>query len=132
MEFQELVTVIADQTSYTRREIRQILRLLAQIVGDAVEEGRDVHMCDLGTFRNLEAGARVGRHPRTGARIDIPARRRLKFEPEIMLRNRIRASKIFKEVPLEKRYGVPKERSLTERYGLPKKGKRHGKIRSRD
>jgi DNA-binding protein HU-beta len=121
MEFQDLVTVLAEQTNYTRREIRQILRELAQIIGQAIEEGRDVHVWGLGKFRNVEAKARSGRHPVTGERIPIPPSRRLKFEPTDELRDRAKASAdLFNKETLE------------VRYGLPKKEKRHGKVRSRN
>jgi nucleoid DNA-binding protein len=121
MEYQDLVTVIARQTNYTRREIRQIVRLLVKIIGDTLEDGRDVQIWGLGRFSNLEARARTGRHPVTGKQIPIPARRRLKFEPIITLRDRIRES--------GNRF---KKESLETRYGLPKKEKRHGKIRGQD
>jgi len=117
MEFQELVTELSNQTNYTKREIRHILRLLVKLIVENIVNGRDVQIWGLGRFRNLPAKARTGRHYITGARIDIPASRRLKFEPIIEIKNRVRES-----------ISLFKKESLEAKYGLPKKEKRHGKI----
>jgi len=119
MEFQELVTVLSRETRYTKREIRRILLLFADVVGRALEEGRDIQVYNLGRFKNLESGARSGRHPVTGERIPIPPSRRVKFEPIPTLRERVKNS-----------VTIFRKESLETRYGLPKKEKQHGKIRS--
>jgi DNA-binding protein HU-beta len=119
MEFQELVTVLSRETKYTKREIRRILLLFADIVGRALEEGRDIQVYNLGRFKNLESGARSGRHPVTGERIPIPPSRRIKFDPIPMLRERVKKSA-----------DLFKKESLETRYGLPRKEKQHGKVRS--
>jgi nucleoid DNA-binding protein len=125
MEYQELVTVLAERTHYTRREIRQILRLLVKTIRETLEDGRDVHIYGLGRFQNLEARARSGRHPITGERIPIPARRRIKFEPIDEFRDAVRASaELFKKESLEARFGLPRKE---DRHGKVWRGDRSGK-----
>jgi DNA-binding protein HU-beta len=124
MEFQELVSVLADESSYTRREIRAILRLFSQAVREALADGRDVQVWGLGRFLNLPAKERSGRNPHTGERVRIPATRRVKFDPAKELRASVKASSdLFNTgVSLEQRYGLPRKRKEMKR----------GKVRSRD
>jgi len=121
MEFQDLVTVLAEQTNYTPREIRQILRLFVQSIVETLTEGRDVQVWGLGKFRNVAAGARSGRHAVTGERVLIPPSRRIKFEPIQEFREKVKTSATL----------FNKE-SLETKYGLPKKEKDSGKVRSRN
>jgi nucleoid DNA-binding protein len=93
------------------------LLLFSKVVGDALADGRDVQVYSLGRFKNLESGARSGRHPVTGERIPIPPSRRIKFEPIPLLRAKIKDSA-----------DLFKKESLETRYGLPKKEKKHGKV----
>jgi nucleoid DNA-binding protein len=123
MEYQELISVLSDETKYTRREIRKILRLFAKHVRKALGDGRDVHIYGLGKLQNCPAKARVARDPRTnGAKpMIVPATRRVRFIPSDDLKAIVQASiTLFKEENLELR------------FGLPRKEKRHGKVRSRD
>lgn len=121
MEYQELITNLAADTKYTRREIRKILQMLAQHVRAALKDGRDVHVYGLGKFMNLPSAARVGRHPITGDRIDIPATRRVRFIPADDLKTSVQASDV-----------LFKEENLELKYGLPRKEKKRGQVRSRD
>lgn len=118
MEYQELVITLAARTSYTRREIRNIVRALSRVIKETLEDGRDVQIWGLGRFRNVGARPRVGRHPITGDVIHIPATRKVKFEPNTTFKNNIKDSAV-----------LFKKESLETKYGLPKREKRHGKVR---
>lgn len=117
MEYQELVTVLADKSNYTRREVRNILRLLVDVIRDAIENGRDVRIRALGRFANVETGPKVGRHPGTLEVMHIPATRKVKFDP----------TKEFKRKVKESVHLFRKE-SLETKYGLPRKEKPHGEV----
>ena len=121
MEYQELITTIAERSSYTPREIRHILRLFTEIAGDALAAGLDVQIRHLGKFKNVVAGRKSGRNPTTGERFPVPPSRRIKFEPAKRLRARVKAS-----------LSLFNKESLEEKYGLPKKEEHSGEIRSTD
>lgn len=121
MQWQELVSALSDETKYTRREVRSLLRTLSEIIVDNLSQGRDVQVLGLGWFLNVPAAPRSGRHPVTGERIPIPASRRVKFDPTDEVRAGVKASAdLFIVESPEKRFGL----STTEED--------HGKVRSPD
>jgi len=119
MEYQELITAISERSNYTPREIRQILRLFAEITTDALSQGLDVQMQRLGRFKNVVSGRRSGRDSATGKRFSIPPARRVKFEPTKHLRAQVKASvRLFNKESLEVKYGLPKRSNTMEKYGV--------------
>lgn len=121
MEFQELVETLSTQSRYTRREIRQIVLLLIEIIRDNLAHGRDTQLRKLGKFRNVPAGVKCVRNKYTGERRLLPPSRRVKFEPTQELKELVRSSE-----------SLFKQESLESRFGLPKKEDKHGKVRRRD
>jgi nucleoid DNA-binding protein len=121
MEFQDLVIALSDETHYTRREIRRILRVFAKVVREGLSDGLDVKIPGLGRFENVPSAARSGRNASTGERFVIPPSRRVKFVPCDKLR-----------VGVKESVDLFKEESLARRFGLPRKEKKRGEVRSRD
>ena len=46
---------------------------------DTLKQGDSIRLPGIGTFKVVERAARMGRNPRTGEQISIPARRQVKF-----------------------------------------------------
>lgn len=79
MSRRDLVNRIAVTTGYPKTHIDQVLvRFLDELVADLAEEGR-VELRGFGAFRSVELSARVGRNPRTGEPVNIPASRHVRF-----------------------------------------------------
>jgi DNA-binding protein HU-beta len=121
MEFQDLVVALSEETRYTRREVRTILRAFAKVVREGLSDGLDVKIPGLGRFENVHAAARSGRNATTGERVPIPPSRRVRFVPCDALRDGVKRS-----------FDLFKEESLSKRFGLPRKERPRGKVRSRD
>ena len=122
MELNELIISVADETQYTRREIRTILRAIVKHITDGLASGVNVRIPKLGRFENLYAAPRSGRNRATGERFVIPASRRIKFVPTAQLRKRVKLSASLFET----------EEPATL-YGLSEKGEEDdGEVRSRD
>ena len=49
-------------------------------IAEAVKGGDKVTLVGFGTFSVTERGARTGRNPQTGATIEIPAKKSIKFK----------------------------------------------------
>ena len=126
MLYQDLIGTIADETSYTRREIRKILRVMARITRSELCSGRDVQIYGVGKFHNKPAKARMARHPITGAPLPIPARRRVKFIPSEPLIEAVRQSVVvFQDVDLQERFGLTKKQNKEPDYGKVWRRYRH-------
>lgn len=50
-------------------------------IGMGLILGGEVRLADLGTFRTVSKATRVGRNPKTGEKLTIPASRKIKFKP---------------------------------------------------
>jgi nucleoid DNA-binding protein len=130
MEYQDLINKVSSETHYTPREIRKLLRTMTRIIRDAVAEGRDVQIYGLGRFKNLLAKAKEVRDPKTGGRMILPERRRLKFSPCDEMAEAIdRSALVYRPVPVEARFGLDKIKAPTRGMDIIK-GDRRGKIRS--
>jgi DNA-binding protein HU-beta len=50
-------------------------------IGNGLVLGGEVRLADLGTFRTVAKASRIGRNPKTGEKLTIPASRKIKFKP---------------------------------------------------
>ena len=85
----EIVDQLADQIGLTKKEVAEVVEgFLAQVI-TALEEGRQVQIRGFGTFKVQRRAARVGRNPRAGTTVAIPARPVPSFKPSKQLREAI-------------------------------------------
>lgn len=71
----ELVELIANKTNTSKRQTEDSLDLLLTAITKSVARGEKVTLVGFGTFQRRDRRARKGRDPRTGAEIDIPAKK---------------------------------------------------------
>ena len=75
MNKEGLVEHVAGATGETRKQVSQVLdAILAGITG-ALKRDEKVTLVGFGTFQVRTRAARDGRNPRTGEKIQIPARK---------------------------------------------------------
>src|SRR5260370_12320823 len=72
------VTAIGD---LTRRDGEVIVDTLFESVIGALKSGDKIEIRGFGSFRTRQRNARTGRNPKTGARVDVPAKRVPFFNP---------------------------------------------------
>ena len=69
----ELVGAICDRTGATRAVVDAIVSETIEVIIQQVAEGNRVTLVGFGTFDSRDAKERVGRNPRTGKSMTIPA-----------------------------------------------------------
>lgn len=62
-----------------KADVSATLKALAVTLYDTLKQGDSIRLPGIGTFKIVERAARMGRNPRTGEQISIPARRQVKF-----------------------------------------------------
>jgi len=87
----ELAAKVAVATGETNKKAADILAAGFQIIAVALAEGEEVRLNDFGFLKVAERPARVGRNPQTGEKVDIPAKRVVKFKPATALKAMIEA-----------------------------------------
>ncbi len=86
----ELVEIIAErQEGITRREAEVVVNTILSVIGDALAGGDHVELRGFGSFTTKQRNARVGRNPKTGASVIVPAKVVPHFKPGKDLRERV-------------------------------------------
>ncbi len=71
----ELTTAIAARAGLPPGDVDRVLTGLASVITEALVRNERVALPGFATFDVIERPARLGRHPRTGDPLPIPARR---------------------------------------------------------
>ncbi|HLW49033.1 MAG TPA: HU family DNA-binding protein [bacterium] len=75
MNKEGLVDYVAAATGETRKQVSQVLDAILAGITDALRRDEKVTLVGFGTFQVRSRAAREGRNPRTGEKIQIPARK---------------------------------------------------------
>ncbi len=81
MNRKELVAAVADATSLEQKTVDAVLRGLQSTLEDAAHKGEKVSVPGFFALSVGKRAAREGRNPATGATIQIPAAKTVKFSP---------------------------------------------------
>lgn len=116
MEYSDLIIEIANRTKYTRREVRNLLRVISEVISKELAGGRYVQWLRFGKFTCYRRPPGVGGDPITKERIAIPEMTQVKFIPTAELKDKVKAA-----------INILNEPDLLNKY-LPK-GVSHGEVR---
>jgi integration host factor subunit beta len=94
------VTAIGD---LTRRDGEVIVDTLFDAVIGALKSGDKIEIRGFGSFRTRQRNARTGRNPKTGAKVDVPAKRVPFFKPSKELRDSVNPNGAVKAKPASKK-----------------------------
>lgn len=81
MNKNDLCLKISEATGISQACAGRVLTVLTQEIMNAVASGDTVQLTGFGSFKQSVRGARVGRNPQTGDRIEIPAAKLPRFSP---------------------------------------------------
>ncbi len=77
----ELVDEVASNTALTKKHAEQIVNTVFESIVDSLRDGDKIELRGFGSFRIRERGSRVGRNPKTGARVAVPSKKIPYFKP---------------------------------------------------
>ena len=77
----QISEAIVGAIDVSRRVAEAIVDAIFDGIAGALNRGDKVELRGFGTFTSRQKGARVGRNPKTGARVDVPAKRVPHFKP---------------------------------------------------
>jgi len=84
-----IVDVLTNHLGLSRQTAVEVVGAVLEAMVQALRRGEEIELRGFGTFRFRERRPRVGRNPRTGARVDVPARRVVYFKPGKELKERL-------------------------------------------
>lgn len=89
MKKDELVGLVSESAAITKKSAGEAVSGVTEAITFALEKGDSVSLVGFGSFKVVERGAREGRNPSTGEKIQIPASKVVKFTPGAGLKNRV-------------------------------------------
>ena len=96
----DLVEEVARVTELTRKDSEVIVDTLFESVIKALKAGDKLEVRGFGSFRVRQRNARVGRNPKTGEKVEVPAKRVPYFKPSKELKDLINQKPpLFGEAP---------------------------------
>jgi len=69
----ELIDVVAEKASVTKKQADTVLSAALEAILQAVADGEKVTIVDFGSWEGRDRKAREGRNPKTGDKMEIPA-----------------------------------------------------------
>jgi integration host factor subunit beta len=77
----ELVDDVAEIAELSKKDAEKLVELVFECIIETLNRGEKIELRGFGSFRVRSRNARRGRNPKTGAQVDIPAKRVPYFKP---------------------------------------------------
>ena len=71
----ELVEKVAAQINLTKKQTELVVNTVFQSITESLSEGNKVELRGFGSFRVRDRNARIGRNPKSGDKVNVPAKR---------------------------------------------------------
>ena len=87
MNKQDLIKDIAERGEFTKADAEAALKAVQGAIAAVLVNSDKITLPGFGTFKVVETAARTGRNPQTGEPVEIPAKRKIKFNPTQALKD---------------------------------------------
>ena len=118
MNKQELIKGLSEKAGVSQKDAGAVLEAFIESVTETLKAKDKLTLIGFGIFEAVERGARVGRNPKTGEEINIPATVSPKFKPGKALKDAI-AVKDTK--PAKPKKDIPVKADTAKSTSKPKK-----------
>jgi len=89
---QLILRLAAQNPDLTHREVELLVNAIFETIAAGLARGDRIELRGFGSFTVKEYAPRVGRNPRTGETVQVPAKRRLNFKSGKELHRRLNAT----------------------------------------
>ena len=83
----DLVEEVVRVTELPRKESEAVVETIFESIIGALQGGDRIEIRGFGSFRTRQRQPRIGRNPKTGARVEVPAKRIPYFKPSKELKD---------------------------------------------
>lgn len=90
MNKQELVSVVAEKTGFTKKDLTLVLEEFLGAMTGALMEGNEVSLFGFGKFVVSEKAETTARNPQTGAEVIVPKHNVVRFRPASALKEAVK------------------------------------------
>ena len=86
MNKSQLISAVAEKTSVPKGDVKRVFDALFDLTEQKLSEDEKVVISGFGVFSTIHVSERMGRNPRTGEQVRIPARRMVKFHSNMEIK----------------------------------------------
>src|SRR4051812_27132800 len=83
----DLIEEVSRLADLTRKDSETIVETIFESIVTSLRAGNKIEIRGFGTFRTRQRNPRVGRNPKPGARVDVPAKKIPFFKPSKELKD---------------------------------------------
>ncbi len=83
---------------FSQKDIEQSVNTILDTMIDALARGQRIEIRGFGSFSLHQRKARMGRNPKTGEQVPLPAKRVPHFKPGKALREKVNESRAFTDI----------------------------------
>ncbi len=83
----DLIEEVLRITELPRKESETIVETIFDSIIQSLQQGQKIEIRGFGSFRTRERRGRVGRNPKTGAKVEVPAKKIPFFKPSKELKD---------------------------------------------
>lgn len=95
----DLVEEVIRVTELPRKESEMVVETIFESVIQALQANDKIEIRGFGSFRTRQRRGRVGRNPKTGAKVDVPPKRIPFFKPSKELKDYVNTPKMASAPP---------------------------------
>ena len=88
----ELIEDVSRVAELSRKDSETIVETIFESIVKSLRTGDKIEIRGFGSFRTRQRNPRIGRNPKTGARVDVPAKKIPYFKPSKELKDLVNAS----------------------------------------
>ncbi len=87
----ELIEDVSRVAELSRKDSETIVETIFESIVKSLRTGDKIEIRGFGSFRTRQRSSRIGRNPKTGARVDVPAKKIPYFKPSKELKDLVNA-----------------------------------------
>jgi len=88
----DLIEEVLRITELPRKESETIVETIFESIIDALQKGDKIEIRGFGSFRTRQRRGRIGRNPKTGEKVEVPAKKIPFFKPSKELKDLVNTS----------------------------------------
>ncbi len=88
----DLIEDVSRTAELSRKDAETIVETIFDSIVKSLRGGDKIEIRGFGSFRTRQRNPRIGRNPKTGARVDVPAKKIPYFKPSKELKDLVNAS----------------------------------------
>lgn len=89
MTKKDIVLRIAEETNLTQVDVKKVVQRTLDHIVSSLERGETVELRNFGVFKVKNRRGRIGRNPRTGEEVPVPAKKVTVFKPGLVMKKKV-------------------------------------------